>query len=291
LNNILPYDILYRRRTIAMIYLFQGDKILRPRDSLPGQYGFSPSLCPIPAGDLADRALIPSLDNGPPIEAWALSAGAGFPPPLEAALLRLTLGLDPLAVSCESGDRAAFQGGAGELGRALRALHILRWRAESRFCGSCGAENGDSTVELARVCPACGRIEYPRIAPAIITLIVNRASGRALLAHNAKFSPAVYSLIAGFVEAGENLEAAVRREAREEVSLEIKNIRYITSQPWPFPNSLMNAFSADYAAGEIRPDGIEITDARWYSRDELPKLPGNGSVGRYLIHLWEEGQI
>jgi NAD+ diphosphatase len=101
----------------------------------------------------------------------------------------------------------------------------------------------------------------------------------------------VYSLIAGFTEAGESLEDTVTRETREEVGIEVKNVRYITSQPWPFPNSLMVGFTARYAGGEIRPDRVEIEDARWFGRGELPQLPGFGSVSRYLINSWIAGKF
>ena len=180
--------------------------------------------------------------------------------------------------------------GAGQAARILRAFHIAQWRGESRFCGSCGSKNIDSSDELARHCPACGRTEYPRIAPAVITLILNN-EGKTLLAHNKKFSSGTYSLIAGFVEAGESLEAAVARETREEVSIDLCNIQYVVSQPWPFPNSFMLGFTARYAGGTIQPDGVEIEDARWFSKEELPRLPGPGSVARYLIERWLEGTL
>jgi NAD+ diphosphatase len=187
-----------------------------------------------------------------------------------------------------TGEREAD--GRGPLGRLLRAFHIAQWREESRFCGSCGGRNADAGEELARCCPACGRLEFPRIAPAVITLIIN-GEGKALLAHNKKFSSGVYSLIAGFNEAGESLEATVAREIREEVGLEVRDIRYIASQPWPFPNSLMLGFTARYASGELRPDGLEIEDARWFGRDDLPLLPGRGSVSRSLIEAWIAGKL
>jgi len=169
--------------------------------------------------------------------------------------------------------------------RMLRAFHITQWRRESLFCGSCGTRNTWAPDELARLCPACGRLEYPRIAPAVITFITNDED-KALLAHNSKFTPGMYSLIAGFAEPGENLETAVAREIREEVNIEVRDIRYVMSQPWPFPNSLMAGFSARYASGTIKPDGVEIEDAQWFSRDNLPMLPGHGSVSRYLIEQW-----
>jgi NAD+ diphosphatase len=189
---------------------------------------------------------------------------------------------------------ALFSGGlisgGGAAGRLFRCCHILRWRRESVFCGRCGSRNGDAPEELARLCPVCGRLEFPRISPAVIVVITNDA-GQALLAHNKKFAPGVYSLIAGFTEAGENLEATVAREIREEVGLEVRDIRYAASQPWPFPDSLMVGFCARYAGGSIRPDGIEIEDARWFDRNALPNIPGHGSVSRYLINRWLEGSL
>jgi NAD+ diphosphatase len=174
----------------------------------------------------------------------------------------------------------------GAIARLLRAFHIAQWRQESLFCGSCGGKNTDAdTGELARLCPACGRMEFPRISPAVILRITNR-EGHLLLAHNARFSPGVYSLIAGFVEAGETLEAAAIRETREETGIAIGDIQYLDSQPWPFPHSLTVAFSARHIEGTLKPDGVEIKDARWFTRDSLPTLPGTGSMSRRLIEEW-----
>jgi NAD+ diphosphatase len=124
----------------------------------------------------------------------------------------------------------------------------------------------------------------------VITIVTNNR-GEALMAHNKKFASGLYSLVAGFNEAGESLEDTVAREIKEEVNLDVKDIRYIRSQPWPFPNSLMLGFAARYDKGEIKPDGIEIEDAQWFSVDNLPGLPGNGSVSRFLINLWLEGKL
>ncbi|MCL2094438.1 MAG: NAD(+) diphosphatase [Treponema sp.] len=181
--------------------------------------------------------------------------------------------------------------GTGPAGKILRAYHIVNWRRESRFCGTCGGANGDAENEsLARLCPLCGRLEFPRIVPAVITIITNDEN-QALLAHNKRFTSGVYSLIAGFNEAGEGLEATVAREIMEEVNISVKDIRFIRSQPWPFPNQLMLGFSARYAGGELKPDGVEIGDAQWFSRENLPELPASGSVSRYLISLWYEGKL
>jgi NAD+ diphosphatase len=171
--------------------------------------------------------------------------------------------------------------------RILRACHIAQWRNDSRFCGTCGAKNTDGPSEPHRICPKCGRIEYPRICPAVI-IIITDDKDRILLAHNKKFRAGVYSHISGFYEAGETLEAAIVREIREEVNIEVKDIEYLKSQSWPFPNSLMIGFQARYASGELKPDGVEIEDAKWFTRDSLPELPAHGSLSRFLIECWRE---
>ena len=175
---------------------------------------------------------------------------------------------------------------SGPAGRVLRSWHVSQWRNESRFCGSCGGANRDAdTGELARLCSLCGKFEFPRIAPAVITIVIND-KGEALLARNKKTVSGFYALIAGFNEAGEDLETTVAREIKEEVNIDVKDICYVRSQPWPFSNSLMIGFTARYNGGELKPDGVEIEDARWFSRDALPSLPTGASVSRYLIDLW-----
>jgi NAD+ diphosphatase len=168
---------------------------------------------------------------------------------------------------------------------ALRGIALLRWLETARFCGACGAPLADKEAQSedagGRSCTACGRVHFPRISPAVIVLI--RRGKQALLAHNARFRAGFFGLIAGFVEAGETLEEAAEREAREEAGIEIRNIRYVRSQPWPFPDSLMVAFTADWASGEARPDGVEIAELRWCLPSELPNIPPKGSVARYLL--------
>jgi NAD+ diphosphatase len=124
----------------------------------------------------------------------------------------------------------------------------------------------------------------------VIVIIINEKD-EALLAHNKKFVAKIYSLIAGFNEPGESLEMTVAREIKEEVNIDVTDIRYICSQPWPFPNSVMLGFSARYAGGEMKPDRIEIEDAQWFPKDKLPELPGHGTVSRYLIGLWLAGKL
>ena len=164
---------------------------------------------------------------------------------------------------------------------ASRAAQIVEWDRTHQFCGRCGTQTVARADERARTCPNCRLSVYPRICPAIMVLITN---GREiLLARKPSFVRNRFSALAGFVEAGESLEQTVAREAFEEVGVQVKNIRYFGSQSWPFPNSLMIAFVAEYAGGELRPDGVEIEEARWFAPDALPNVPDGISISRWLI--------
>lgn len=167
---------------------------------------------------------------------------------------------------------------------ANRACHLNSWKKKNRYCGRCGDEMHASMDEVAMNCNKCGNIVYPRISPAVIVAITK--GEQLLLAHAARFTGSMYSVIAGFVEPGETLEECVKREIMEEVGLQVANVCYFASQPWPYPDSLMIAFTAEYVSGDIRIDDKEITDAHWYSRDNLPELPSSVSVARKLIDAW-----
>lgn len=168
-----------------------------------------------------------------------------------------------------------------EVGLAGRALQLAEWTRTHRHCGCCGTPMTRQAGERAMLCPACGFTAYPRIAPAMMVLV--RRDNRILLGRAPHFLPGVYSALAGFVEAGESLEECVHREVREEVGITVTNLRYFRSQSWPFPHSLMLAFIADHAAGELRPNPAELSDARWFALDELPQLPNRISISRALI--------
>jgi NAD+ diphosphatase len=170
-----------------------------------------------------------------------------------------------------------------------KAVQIMEWDRTNQFCSRCGTKTLRKPEERGKECPDCGELFYPRISPAVIVLI--RKGKEILLARSPNFPPDMYSLIAGFVEPGESAEAAVIREIREEVGIEVKNITYFGTQAWPFPNSLMIGFTAEYDSGDIRPDGFEIEDAKWFSVENLPVLPGKISIARKLIDsfLKEEG--
>jgi NAD+ diphosphatase len=192
---------------------------------------------------------------------------------------------------CELPDGRTFEGLRALYGRlpehlfsvAGRAVQILEWDRSHRFCGRCGAPTERMEDERARRCPECGHLAYPRLSPAVI-MLVRRGQDELLLARNRAFAGGFFSVLAGFVEPGESLEEAVAREVREEVGLEIANIRYFGSQPWPFPHSLMIGFTADYASGDIRLQEDELVEAGWFSRrGELPRLPGKLSIARRLI--------
>jgi NAD+ diphosphatase len=167
---------------------------------------------------------------------------------------------------------------------AGRATQIVDWANTHRFCGRCATPTERVQGERCMRCPKCGHLAYPRITPAIIVLV--RRGEEALLARGARFPLPFYSTLAGFSEVGESLEETLAREVREEVGIEVKDIRYFGSQPWPFPNSLMIGFSAEWAGGEIRIDGNEILDANWYRADSLPAIPPRISIARRLIDAW-----
>lgn len=160
-------------------------------------------------------------------------------------------------------------------------IQLLQWRASLKFCAACATPLVPQCGERAMRCPACAQLYYPRINPAVITAVFHE--GKILLARNRNFGGTMFSLIAGYVEAGENLEQGAVRELEEEVGIRVCNLRYWGSQTWPFHAALMFGFTADYAGGEIRPDGIEIVEAGWFSPDRMPELPRQGSIARRMV--------
>jgi NAD+ diphosphatase len=167
---------------------------------------------------------------------------------------------------------------------AGRAVQLVEWARTHRYCGRCGTPTETVPGERARRCPACRLLAFPRLAPAMIVLI--ERGDEVLLARGIQFPVPMYSCLAGFVEPGESLEEAVAREVREEVGLDVTDVRYQSSQPWPFPHSLMLGFRATWAGGEIEIDPVEIVDAGWYRADDLPTIPPPMSIARRLIDSW-----
>lgn len=165
-----------------------------------------------------------------------------------------------------------------------RAAQILHHNLSQRFCGTCGTRTMVHPTETSRFCPTCQASYYPRISPCIIVLI--HRGDEILLARSPRFRKKMFSTLAGFVEPGESAEDAVHREISEEVAIEVKNLRYFVSQPWPFPSQLMLGFFAEYAAGTIQIDGKEISEASWYECDRLPDIPGKETIAGQLIRAY-----
>lgn len=167
---------------------------------------------------------------------------------------------------------------------AGKAVQVLHWHNENRFCGQCGAPMVDHQTELAKLCPKCSFVAYPRLSPVVIMTVEHE--DQILLGRSPHFPKGMYSPLAGFVDIGETLEEAVAREILEESGLKIDNIRYVTSQSWPFPHSMMLGFRSDYVSGEIVIEEEELEDVQWFTKDNLPTLPSQISISRYLMECF-----
>jgi len=223
-----------------------------------------------PLGGLARAALLGSaaarhyLGTLAGVDCWALAlpeAPPGWEPrPLRAAMMALAPPLSALAG---------------------RAAQVLEWDRSHRFCGVCGTPTELQPGERARICPACRHSSYPRLSPSMMALVWR--PGEVLLARSPHFARGMYSALAGFVEAGESLEECVHREVAEEVAVRVDSLRYHGSQSWPFPHSLMVAFTARWTGGEIVPQPGEIEHAAWFPIDALPNIPPRFSIAGHLI--------
>lgn len=190
-------------------------------------------------------------------------------------------GLDPVTL------RAMLSSmGPDEFRTVARERELDFWADTNRFCGRCGTamQRHADPDEMAYVCPACDARSYPKISPAVIVLVTKGDS--ILLQRNSHYKLKNWTLVAGFVDAGENLEDAVCREVREEASITVKDVRYFGSQNWPFPSTLMVGFRAEYESGILTPDGDEVLESGWFHRDALPEIPLKGSIARMMIDEW-----
>ncbi|WP_455645592.1 NAD(+) diphosphatase [Methanosphaera sp.] len=169
---------------------------------------------------------------------------------------------------------------------AARAVLINDWYKSHQYCGQCGTKTVVDKKDMMMLCPSCGQMHYSRIAPAIIVTI--NKDGQLLMAKHSYHKTISYSLIAGFVEAGETIEEAVHREVLEEIGIKVKNVQYLKSQSWPFPNSLMLGFSADYESGEIKVDGDEILKAKWFDKEDIEVPKSDMSISSWLINHYLE---
>ncbi len=168
------------------------------------------------------------------------------------------------------------------------AMQLLHWESSSGFCPRCGTATERIENEWGKRCPKCRYEHYPHLYPAVITLIYD--GDRVLLARKSNFAPGRYALIAGFVDNGESLESAVRREIKEEVGVEVDDIQYVGSQNWPFPSQMMIGFIARYTGGEVVVDTTELEDARWFQRDALPNAPTHHSIAGFIVEHYARRQ-
>lgn len=260
------------------------DLVVHPPDGLPADAHW----IVVRAGHIAVGAGIEALPFGPE-------------PPVDEELTRHFLGvLDGHAVWAVDVDDAVEPHDWHEMihlrglfGRvpdeqwvaAGRAEQIVQWDRTHRYCGRCGEPTAHHATDRARECPACGLLAYPRLNPAVIVLV--ERDDRILLAHGRQFPQRFFSTLAGFVEPGESLEETVHREIREEVGIEVADVTYFDSQPWPFPHSLMIGFTARHADGEIAIQEDEIVEAGWFPADDLPPCPVGGmSIAGWLVQDW-----
>jgi NAD+ diphosphatase len=249
--------------TDALAFAFAGGRILvLPSLDVPAfaQLGeaLAPAAGPIALGRIGDRPC------------YAVALPEGEPPEGLTALH-----LRELFARIEDGPLVSM---------AARASQTLDWWFGHAFCGRCGRGTEAHATEMARACPGCGALHFPRINPAVITLV--HRGDEVLLAHDRRFRRGFFALLAGFVEPGETLEEAVAREVREEVGLEVEDVRYMGSQAWPFPSQLMVGFFARYRTGEIRVQEEELTEAHWFPLDGLPgpdDRPATFSIAGRLI--------
>jgi len=243
---------------LAWCFAFVDGKLL-----LPDAHGSALAPQPWPAFDTsaATPHYLGRLDG---LDCWALTLPAepaGWRAvPLRAAMMQSPDPLMPL------------------LGRAAQ---VLEWDRSHRHCGVCGTRTAPHPRERSRICPSCGHVVYPRLSPAMMALVWR--GEELLLARSPSYAPGVFSALAGFVETGESLEECVVREVAEEVGVQVKNLQYYGSQSWPFPHSLMVAYTAEWAGGDIVPQQSEIEAAHWFAIDALPAIPPRLSIAGHLI--------
>ena len=240
-----------------------------------------------------DRLLVKARGDEVAIPRWASTEDAGLLPVRTQFLGTLD------GAPCYSGELAGEVGPEGSSFRALRpllgvlpeemfslagrAFQVMDWDRTHQFCGKCGGRTDPLEGERGRTCAGCGLHFFPRVTPAVIVAVVR--DDKILLAQSSRFPAAFYSVLAGFVEPGETFEECVRREIREEVGIEVEDLRYFGSQPWPFPHSLMVGFTASFAGGELVLEEKEIVRAGWFGPEEVRRLriPRHGTIARRLI--------
>jgi len=251
-------------------FVFCKDELLLERT--PDGYGIPlQAEPPVPLAAWHTQLVLPDLD-GHASRAVRIDAPVTGIPRFEMKGLRACFGVLSPALYAHAG----------------KGAELLYWDGNTRFCGVCGAPMRLHT-HISKRCTNCGKEVWPQLATAIIVLV--RRKDEILLVHANNFRGDYYGLVAGFVETGESLEECVRREVWEETRIRVTNIRYVASQPWPYPCGLMTGFVADYDGGEICLQREELGAGGWYDKNHLPPIPGKVSLARRLIDAWLEGQL
>jgi NAD+ diphosphatase len=177
-----------------------------------------------------------------------------------------------------------------QLRATIYGFQIVLWNRKTKYCGGCGSLTEENLPDVTvKSCPDCKEDYYPKISPSVIVAVIN--GDKILLAQHKRVTNGMYTVLAGFVNPGESLEECIHREIKEESGIEVTNIRYFGSQAWPFPDSLMIGFIADYANGELKPDNDEITDLKWFKASEIPEWPDKVSIARSLIDYFIDNNI
>ena len=236
----------------------RGDQVAIPRWTSPEDAGLSP----------VRTQFLGTLDGDPCFSGEL--GGEGEPNGTSFRALRPLLGVFPEEMFSLAG----------------RAFQVMDWERTHQFCGKCGGRTDPLEGERGRACAGCGLHFFPRVTPAVIVAVVR--DGKILLAQSSRFPNAFFSVLAGFVEPGETFEECVYREIREEVGIEVENLRYFGSQPWPFPHSLMVGFTAVFASGELVLEEKEIVQADWFDAEEVVhlRIPRHGTIARRLIEAF-----
>ncbi len=253
----------------AFWFVFRGNELLVRRAPEGG-----PTLAPVRATSLAEvgiqplRAQILGTLDGRPCFSGEVGPDVAVPEHHSFEGLRSLFGRM---------DRASMEA-------AGTAFQIKEWDRTHQHCGACGGPTVDVPKQRAKRCAACKLDFYPRVSPALIVLVHD--GPRVLLARQPGFPQGMFALVAGFLEAGETLEACAAREVLEETGIVIDDLRYFGSQPWPFPHQVMVGFFARAVGGELKIDRDELEDAAWFDRDNMPALPPRVSISRQLIDAW-----
>lgn len=246
-------------------FLFQKDMILLSQQQDNSYSIPAGEICPVKCRDILDFPVLPDT-----------ACRIGY----LAADATMTAGFTLVTL------RKSFEFLSAPLYKAAgKAAEILYWHSSTAYCGVCGSALSWNTP-ISKTCPSCHKEFWPTLTPAIIVAITRNNGEEILLVQSKNFKGDYYGLVAGFVETGESLEECLRREVKEETGYHVKNIRYFDSQPWPYPNGLMIGFTAEYDSGEFCLQESELRKGGWFSRKNLPAIPGKVSLARRLIDDW-----